>query len=102
MKFTFLNIIILTFILIEGCSQNKLVLLKDNLNCKTVVEGFYSSSRIWNTLYPAFLLKNGTFKLGSEIKRDSSGIYFVEEKTRIFQSIDTLFYPYKDIQTVID
>ena len=102
MKFTFLSIILISLIFIEACSYNKFALYEDDSKCDTVIEGYYASSKIWNTFYPAFISKKGIFKRAAELSRDSNGVYFKEISTRIFQTPDTLFYAYDDLQVIID
>ena len=102
MKLIFISILLISILFIEACSTNKFISVDDDSKCSTTIEGYYSSSKIWNTYYPAFILKGGNFKLASELYRDSTGICFLEKSTRVFQTPDTLFYPYNEIQVVID
>lgn len=102
MKLFFIVLVTYVLLFLTGCSSNKLIRLEDDQNCATIIEGYYSNPKIWNNYYPAFVLKNGKFRLAKEIKRDSIGIFFLEKKTRIFQTPDTLFFPFSEIQTVID
>lgn len=99
MKKIFLLLIVLT---LTGCNTNKLI-TNNKDDCNTVVEGFYAFPQIWNSVAPAIVFKNNNYvKYGTVIKRNPDNIVFVEKKTGIFHTPDTLIYPLGDIRAIID
>ncbi len=72
------------------------------MECNTFIEGSFSYPKIWKYNYPALLDKNGYIKYGDVIKKDDDGIYFLEKKSGLFHSPDTLFFTYDKFKTVVD
>lgn len=89
-------------LLATGCSSNMFIDREDDPDCKTVITGSLNENPVWNTFYPAMVLKNGYLKKAISFQMKEDGVDFVENKSGIFSSIDTVFYPFSEITAIVD
>lgn len=102
MKIYVLSYLFITSLLIYGCAPNKLIKKSVQPDCETAITGYYSMPTIWNSYFPAMVLKNGYLKRAISYQLKDDGVDFVEKKSGIFSQVDTVFYPYSEITTFID
>lgn len=96
------HLLLVLIIFACGCSSNKFIKLEDDPACKTVFSGNLVNTPIWDSYFPAIVLKNGYLKRTLSYKMKEDGVDFIEKKSGIFSSIDTVFYPFSEILTIID
>ena len=98
MKYSFIFILLIIF---TACNTNNLYRFDEDPNCTTTIEGYFSAPNIWDSYYPA-IVKKGQIVYGNVISKSDKDIIFVERKSGIFHSPDTLKFPIQDIETIID
>ena len=82
-----ISFMLLAFVLLilNGCAGNKLIEYSDSHDCKTTIEGNFFSPSIYKFGGgPAVLFPRSELTLirhGKVIKKDSSGIVFVQDKS---------------------
>ncbi len=92
---------IITILFLSSCSTNKFIALSDNSDCVTTLEGRFLTKDEYN-YYAPILLFEKKYKMGKVIKFDDAGVFFVEKKSGILHSPDTLSFKYNEIRAVVD
>jgi hypothetical protein len=103
-KLKITSAIILIFIL-SSCSSNKFTESTDSPGCSTTIVGNFISPQMFKYNGPAVLFPNSSknyIKYGKVLKKDSSGVTFLEKESGLFGGTDTLYYKYDEIRAIID
>lgn len=94
-----------SILLLYGCNANQLIKHSDSPTCETTIEGNYFTKSIYKFDGPAILFPWSNLvpiRHGKVIRKDSNGVLFLQNKSGIFGSADTLYFKYDKIRAIID
>lgn len=104
-KINFIILAVTSILLLNGCSLNQLTRHSDSPTCETTIEGNYFSKSIYKYDGPAILFpwsNSVSIRHGKVIRKDSTGVLFLQNKIGLFGSFDTLYFNYNKIRAIID
>ena len=87
-----------------SCSGSNKILLKNQPDCQSSVEGYYHCPDDWDGDAPVIIVKKrDVYEIikGKIVSYDKNGVTFDPKKTSAFYDPKPKYYPFKDIETFI-
>ena len=104
-KIKIIILVVISILLLNGCSYNQLTRHSNSPTCETTIEGNYFTKSIYKFDGPAILFPWSNLdpiRHGKVIRKDSAGVLFLQNKIGMFGSADTLYFKYNKIRAIID